>query len=372
MTDGLVDRTTDADFARRVAEVIGKVDGGGGREVWRALGQAGLLAELYERRRGAPRLVIARFGALLGALDAGCPAGAVLSTCVQLATVVPVLSEESAGTQAEAAVRRSLRGDAVTALGVTDAGCAGSDLLAMTTSVRVEGDEVVVDGRKRWISAATFADSALVLARHRPGSQIGNFTWVLVPLSAQGVVVEPADTPFFRGAGVGHLAFDGVRLGRDHLVGRLGRGLPGFLRHVGTERLGGALWAVALARRVLNQTRAWLAARQTSGGPLWTNELVRQRFGRCLLEHRKLVALCRGVDGSTVLDGMLLKAAAAQMLDLVLAECAQLRGADGFAAGGVQHLRAEAAMFGIAGGVTELMLAGIADHADTLLAEDVA
>jgi alkylation response protein AidB-like acyl-CoA dehydrogenase len=143
--------------------------------------------------------------------------------------------------------------------------------------------------------------------------------------------------------------------------------MPGFLRQVAAERLGGALWAVALARRVLHQTRDRLQP-----GPLWSNESVRQRFGRCLLEYRKLVALCRRVDGLTTLDGLLLKAAATQTLELVLAECAQLHGADGFADGGIQHLRAEAAMFGIAGGVTELMLAGIADHADTLLTEAAA
>ncbi|MFD4789933.1 acyl-CoA dehydrogenase family protein, partial [Streptomyces sp. NPDC058459] len=63
----------------------------------------------------------------------------------------------------------------------------------------------------------------------------------------------------------------------------------------------------------------------------------------------------------------LVKAAAGETADHVLDVCAHLCGADGFTAAGMQHRRAEAALFGIAGGSTETVLASVADHAEALL-----
>jgi hypothetical protein len=64
---------------------------------------------------------------------------------------------------------------------------------------------------------------------------------------------------------------------------------------------------------------------------------------------------------------MALKAAYAESAERILSECVSLRGADSFRDGGLARLREQAAMFGIAGGATGAMLAGVADHADELL-----
>ncbi|MGH8792445.1 MAG: acyl-CoA dehydrogenase family protein [Stackebrandtia sp.] len=343
------------------------------RHVWRALGHAGLLAELYPVP-GAERAYPpdpARLRTLLAALDADLDIGAVLSVCVQAASATPILLEGWDSPPVRRAAEAALAGEAVTALGATDAGASGSDLLNLATEVRIDDDGLVLDGGKRWITSACFADQVLVLARHRQGAHFTNFTWVLAPTAAPGVTTTPADTPYFRGSGVGHLDFRDVRLGRDHVVGRVGRGLPSFTRNVGAERLAGAMWAAATARRVLRDTYRRLRDRGVGGEPLWRNAAVRERFGRCLLRYEQLTSLCaphvaRG-SGVAPLSGMFLKAAAGETLEYILSECARLSGADGFAAGGVAHLRAEAAMFGIAGGAGEVMLAGIAEHVETVL-----
>jgi hypothetical protein len=72
-------------------------------------------------------------------------------------------------------------------------------------------------------------------------------------------------------------------------------------------------------------------------------------------------------DAQSAAAGMALKAAVGASVEQILGECADLRGADAFRDGGEASLRAEAAMFRVAGGATGAMLAGIADHADTLL-----
>jgi citronellyl-CoA dehydrogenase len=64
---------------------------------------------------------------------------------------------------------------------------------------------------------------------------------------------------------------------------------------------------------------------------------------------------------------MVLKASIAESLEHVLGECARLLGAEAFVDDGLAQLRSEAGMFGIAGGASGAMLAGIADHAEDLL-----
>jgi acyl-CoA dehydrogenase len=332
------------------------------RRLWRALGRSGVLDPFVE-------VDPVRLDELLTELDARLPLGTVLSVCVQVATVIPLLhTAAGTGPWAEKVLAELRHGDAVVALAATDSAVAGSALLDARTEVQQDGGDVILDGGKSWITNADHCDYALVLARHRPARHFTSFCWVLVPSDHSGVSREPAARALFAGSGVGHLRFDGVRLGREHIVGRPGRALADFAHHVGTERLAGALWARALCRRVLRDTHGYLAGRSTGDGTLWSNAAVRDRFARCVVEWRRLDALCTAFRPPFPTgEGMVLKAACGEAVDRILAECVSLRGADAFRDGGVAHLREQAAMFGIAGGATGTMLAGVADHADELL-----
>jgi citronellyl-CoA dehydrogenase len=351
------------DVAGRTAAALASAVPGDSRSVWRALGAHGLLAELTP-----PRL-----GGLLAALDAGCPVGVVLSVCVQVASALPLLREhvpdaDGAGPLA-AAYRSAAGGASMLALAATDGAGSGSDLMGLGTTARLGDGRVTVHGSKRWITNACTARHALVLARHRPQRHFTSFLWVLVPTDAPGVHVTPAAEALFPGSGVGTLRLDEVRLGRDHLVGRPGRGLPAFARHVASERLAGGLWAAAMCRRVLAETHGRLTAPPPGGQAMWDNAAVRERFARCLVEAWRVEAACAAfqADADPLLAGMLLKTAVADSLDVVLAECARLAGAEAFVDGGLAQLRAAAGMFATAGGATGALLAGIAEHADDLL-----
>lgn len=336
------------------------------RAVWRALGESGTVARLYPAGRRV-RPDPAALSALLSTVDERCPLGVTLSVCVQAAVVVPALLEQARTEPVELVARQARDGAVITALAATDRDAAGSDLTAMGTLAELTGDTVRLDGGKRWIVNATTADHLLVLARHRPGPHFTNFVLVLVPADQPGVHTEPANTDFFAGSGVGHVRFDEVRVSRDHLVGRPGHGLAQFANRMVDERLAGGLWAGALCRRVLADSYRRLHQRHVGGRPLWDNDAVRHSFARCLLEQRRLEALAHWACGRGAAEAMLLKAAAAETVDAVLGGCARLAGADGFEVDGLHRLRAEAAMFGIAGGTTDTMLAGIADHVEQLL-----
>ena len=343
------------------------------RAVWADLGANGTLAGLYRRQDTGLTLVPDRLRDILHALDQRGRNGVTLGACVQLATAIPLLAEGTsppAGTALDAAVR----GESVTALAATDAG-AGSDLSALGTDVEIGAGGLTLSGRKRWITNAAACDQILVLARHRPGRHFTNFSWVLVPRDTQGVRISPVATRLFDGAALGDIEFTGVRLPPDHLVGPPSRGMTLFARHITRERLAGAVWAAALCRRALTDVHASLGCRLSVDQPLWSLSTLRHRLASAIVEVRMLEGLTRELeqriaDGYDPSAAALLKTAAARVAARVLDQCARLEGADGYLPGHAQDLRAEAAVFGIGGGTTDLMLDTIADHADALLARD--
>lgn len=322
-----------------------------------ALGAAGVLRGLYgvEPDGTLDPIVLRR---LLADAHAALRPGVVLALLVHLATAAPLLAEHG----------RSVEG--LVALAATDTN-PGSDLTALSTTVEID-DVLILDGAKRWVTSARTADHALVLARHRPGRHFTNFAWVLVPLTAPGVTVRAAGTSMFDGAGVGHIDFDAVQLGRDHLVGRPGRALAGFAKHIAVERLGSAAWGIELCRKAIADTARGLELKTVGDEPLRNAPVVRQRLADCAVRVSALHALwttsCHRITADRdATAAAVLKAASGAVVERVLRECAQLQGADGFATGGIQELRAEAAVFSIGGGTTEVVLDSVADRLDVVL-----
>ncbi|MFF4948454.1 acyl-CoA dehydrogenase family protein [Streptomyces chattanoogensis] len=340
-----------------------------GRDLWAALGEAGLIAWMYPGGAVDAGVVPERLARVLAVAGGRFSFGSTMSLCVQAASTLPLLAG-GAGPGRDA-LRRALAGRAVVALAATDV-TAGSDLASLRTAARIEAQQVTLTGAKRWINNAVAADFLLVLARHRPGPHFTNFTWFLVPSDAPGVTVRPSDTALFDGSDTGDIDLDAVRLGREHIIGRVGMGFPAFIRHIGPERLAGALWSVELCRAALDDTLRWVTGRPHGTGTLWDLDHVRQRFAEALLRVHELRALCdrlrdRVVEGHDNTAAAMLKAAAGTAVNQVMDVCGQLQGAHGFTRGGVQQLRAQAAIFGISGGATEVVRSIVADSAQAEL-----
>ncbi|MFJ8593536.1 acyl-CoA dehydrogenase family protein [Streptomyces sp. NPDC093598] len=355
--------------ARRLLDTLPSSPGGA--ELWRALGAENLLSRVYRDHDPRHGIDPAALGALLSELDRRCSLGSTLAVTVPLATCLPLMASSTG--LASSVLEAALGGRCVVALAATDES-AGCDLASLGTEITFDDDGLYLHGTKRWITNATTCDAALVLARHRPGPHFTNFTWVLVPTDAPGVSAEPADTQLFEGSGTGHLTFDRVRVGHDHVVGGKGRGMSAFAAHIATERLAGALWAVALCERTLRDTARHLRERRRGDGTLWQHEGIRQRYASALLRARQHRALTENLTQAVAARrdsaaAATLKASAALTVEEVLDVCAHLEGAHGFRTGGPQALRAQAALFGIGGGTTEVVLSIMADAAPETLAE---
>ncbi|MGH3165515.1 MAG: acyl-CoA dehydrogenase family protein, partial [Trebonia sp.] len=98
---------------------------------------------------------------------------------------------------------------------------AGSDLSAMETEIRRDGDSVILRGEKMWVTGASYADLLLVVGRHDDGAAAA-----MVPATAPGVRIERVAAPLgCRAAGHAHLRLDEVRLPASSVLGGGGNSL---------------------------------------------------------------------------------------------------------------------------------------------------
>ena len=140
---------------------------------------------------------------------------------------------------------------------------AGSDLAAVRTRARQEGDEWVIDGQKVWTSGAQFANFGLLLARTDPDvvKQAG-ITAFLVPMDAPGVEVRPI-RQMSGGTSFNEVFLSGVRVPDRLRIGRPGQGWEvatttlAFERTAsgtGNRRKGGTFSDVLALARSLDRT----------------------------------------------------------------------------------------------------------------------
>ena len=113
---------------------------------------------------------------------------------------------------------------------------AGSDLAAVATTARLEGDQWSVTGQKVWTSLAHLVDWCFVVARTEPGStRHHGLSYLLVPLKQPGVEIRPI-RQLTGGSEFNEVFFDGARTDADLVVGEVGAGWAVAMGTLGFER----------------------------------------------------------------------------------------------------------------------------------------
>ncbi|GAA4724564.1 acyl-CoA dehydrogenase family protein [Phytohabitans rumicis] len=166
---------------------------------------------------------------------------------------------------------------------------AGSDLAAVSTKARLDGDRWVLGGQKTWTSLAHVADWCFVLAR-TGGERHAGLSYLLVPMRQPGVTVRPirqlTGTSEFN-----EVFFDDAYTERDLVVGEVGEGWRVAMGTLAFER------GAATVGQQIGFQREWDAvaalARRTGADtdPLIRDRLTRAWIGLSVLRSHTLRAL---------------------------------------------------------------------------------
>src|ERR671933_265024 len=116
------------------------------------------------------------------------------------------------------------RGEKLGCFGLTEP-AAGSDVAAMRTTARREGDTYVLSGQKNWISYASVAEHALVFAKTDPSAKHKGISAFVVEKGAPGFTSAETENKLGVWAGsTGELFFENVEVPAENLIGQEGQG----------------------------------------------------------------------------------------------------------------------------------------------------
>src|SRR5437667_2488536 len=116
------------------------------------------------------------------------------------------------------------KGEKLACFGLTEPG-AGSDVAAMRTTARREGDTYVLNGQKNWISYASVADHALVFAKTDPGAKHKGISAFVLEKGWPGFTSAETEHKLGIWAGsTGELFFENVEVPAENLLGEEGQG----------------------------------------------------------------------------------------------------------------------------------------------------
>ena len=176
------------------------------------------------------------------------------------------------------------RGELVGAIAMTEPG-AGSDLQAIQTLARREGDEYAISGSKTFITNGMRAGLVCVAARTNPKT-VGMRAISLIVVETDGLAGYRAGRPLEK---VGmqqqdtcELFFDSVRVPAANLLGPSeGRGFAQLMEQLPYERLQIAVGAVAMAEQAVEITTRYVKERKAFGKPLLDLQNTRFKLAEC-------------------------------------------------------------------------------------------
>uniref|UniRef100_A0AAU2JVR6 Acyl-CoA dehydrogenase family protein n=1 Tax=Streptomyces sp. NBC_00049 TaxID=2903617 RepID=A0AAU2JVR6_9ACTN len=230
------------------------------------LGELGLLERVFSA--GALELCLLRESLAYGCTEAE------TALALQGLGAYPVLRAGSEA-QRERWLPGVRAGREVAAFALSEPG-AGSDAAALSLAAAPDsGGGWRLSGEKCWISNAPEADFYTVFARTGEAPGAKGVSAFLVPADRPGLTGEPLD--MLSPHPIGSLAFDGVPVGPQDLLGAPGRGFRVAMDTLNLFRPSVGAFAVGMARAALDATLAHTAARTAFGGTLSDLQAVAHR-----------------------------------------------------------------------------------------------
>ncbi len=168
-----------------------------------------------------------------------------------------VLAKYGSDEQRERWLKPLLAGEIRSAFCMTEPAVASSDATNMEATAIIEGNEVVLDGRKWWSSGIGHPKCQVLIfmgVTHREGPRHARHSMVLVPLDTKGVKVErmlPVFGAFDEPYGHGEVTFRDVRLPVSAIIAGPGRGFEIAQGRLGPGRIHHCMRAIGAAERAL-------------------------------------------------------------------------------------------------------------------------
>ena len=204
-----------------------------------------------------------------------------MALMVQSEITLPALAELGTREQKEEFLRPAIAGDTIAALGISEPG-GGSDVAALTTRARADGDDLVISGQKLWITNGTRADF-IILAVRTGGEGYKGVSLVLFPTRTKGFSVgKKLKKVGNMASDTAELFFDECRIPRRNILGEQEKGFYYVMHNFQGERLAAATLALAASEKAVRDALDYGANRRAFGQPIRNFQVWRHRFAEHL------------------------------------------------------------------------------------------
>jgi acyl-CoA dehydrogenase len=338
------------------------------REVLRKMGQLGFFGITYPVEYGGSEADALSALVVAEALSRSTFGGFVVTALVHSDMASPHLVNAGSKAQLDRYLPAVVRGEAITAVAVTEPD-AGSDVAGIRTRAVRDGDAWVLNGAKMFITNGVHANLYFVAAR-TDGQAKGSrgISMFIVEKGMPGFRVGRAlEKTGWLCSDTAELVFEDCRVPAENLLGEENAGFYAVMKNFQRERIAAAAMAVGNALTSLRLTIEYVKNRKAFGGVLFDKQVIRQRLA--MLEAkthaaRQFLYHCGWLSAQKrecVREVSMLKALTGELANEVVYTCQQFHGGMGYMReSAIERQARDARVLAIGGGATEVMLEEVA------------
>jgi acyl-CoA dehydrogenase len=294
--------------------------------------------------------------------------GFAITVLVHTDLATPYVTNFGSDEQKSRWLPRFATGEQITAIGVTEPD-AGSDVAAISTAARRDGEGWRINGSKMFITNGAIADLVFIAAKTDPEAKGSRGISIFaVERGIEGFTASRALAKMgWHSSNTAELVLDDVWVPDAHLIGEENRGFYYIMDNFQNERLAIMGQALGEAQKALELTIDYVKDRSAFDAPLWEKQAIRQRVAMRQAEidaARELTyhaAWLTDQGEDSVRQVSEVKALVGELVNRVLYDCVQFHGGMGYIAEtAVERLYRDVRIHSIGGGATEVMLEEVA------------
>ncbi len=214
---------------------------------------------------------------------------------------------------------------------------AGSDAFNSETTAQEKEDHFLINGRKIFITNGSFADIFSVFAKMEGGQSDGKVTAFIVEKEFPGFSVGKIEEKMgIRGSETAELIFDNMKVPKDNVLGRIGRGVLVGMRVLETGRLGLGAAALGSAKEALKLSTDYAKERVQFGRKISQQQAIQWMLADMAAEIYNMESILYRTawlydqGKKTVRESSIVKLYCSEALDRIVDKAMQIYGGYGF------------------------------------------
>jgi acyl-CoA dehydrogenase len=258
-------------------------------------------------------------------------------------------------------LKPSIDGSFVGSIAISEPG-AGSDVAAIRTTAKREGDYYIINGNKTFITNGYYGNFVNVAVKTDPTAGLAGVSLIVVDADTPGFTRTKLKKMGWKSSDTAELFFNNVKVPVANLVGQEGKGFFYIMESFQLERLVAAIMASSACEHKIEATLAYMNQRNVFGKPIIKYQALRHKLADLITEveiTKRFTYYCcdlfeRGIFA--VKECSMAKMKATELGKRVADECLQMFGGYGYMSEyPMERAYRDARVGTIVGGTTEIM-----------------